>query len=163
MGVQFFPALEGYAKDYFFTNSSNDWKSIPHKIDELDMLAEQLGVASLSSFLNVTRDESVFDDEIMDELEQDAELIDGVWYRQGQYLWSIEPQWFAPNQGLVTVRSLLTHLRSSQDEQEVTVFGERDWDEEQDYGGVISELEVLEEILNRAVQENKLFRICVSA
>jgi hypothetical protein len=161
MGVQVFPALKGYEKFYFLINSPVDWKSVPQKIDELDELAEQLGVASLGSFVNVTRDESVFDDEIMDELEQDGELVDGVWYHEGQYLWSVEPQWFAPDQGMVTVRSLLNHLYSCQNEQEITAFDEQDWDDEQDYGGVISELEEIEQILNRAIQENILFRICI--
>lgn len=163
MGIQYFPILKGYDKSHFLINSSGDWKSVPLKIDEIDELAEQLGVASLSSFVNITRDESIFDDEIMKELENDGELIDGIWYHEGQYLWSVEPQWFAPDLGLVTARSLLSHLRSSQNEQEVTAFDEQDWDEEQDYTGVIIELENLEKILNRAVQENKLFRIGVSA
>jgi hypothetical protein len=162
MGTQFFPALKGYDKYYFLSNSVGDWKSIPQKIDELDELAEQLGVTSLGSFINVTRDESVFDEETMDELEQDGELIDGVWYHEGQYLWSVEPQWFAPDQGLVTVRRLLSHLRSFQDEKAIAALDEEDWDEDQD-GAVIGELEEMEKILHRAQQENKLFRICVSA
>lgn len=60
------------------------------------------------------------------------------------------------------MRSLLSHLRSLQDEQEITAFDEQDWDEEQDYGDVIGELEEVEKILNQAVQENRLFRMCIS-
>lgn len=164
MGIQYFPALQGYDKYHFYGPpfADGDWKSIPLKIDELEELAEQLGVASLSNFINITRDESIFDDDIMDELEQEGELINGIWYYQGSYLWSIEPQWFAPDQGLVTVRTLLSHLSSLQGEQEISAFDEQDWNEE-DNGDVIGELEEMEKILNRAVQENKLFRICMIA
>jgi len=165
MGVQLFPTLEGYDKYYFLRPStcSVDWKSIPHKLDELDALAEQLEVASLSSFMNCTRDDFPSDDKTKDEFEQDSDLIDGVWYYQGQVLWSVEPQWFVPNQGLVAVRSLLNHLRFSQDEEVVADY-DQDWNEnlEQDYRGVIHELEEMEKILNRAVRENRLFRICIS-
>lgn len=165
MGVQLFPTLKGYDKYYFLKPSARsvDWKTIPHKLDELDTLAEQLEVASLSSFVNSTRDDFPSDDKTKEEFEQDSELIDGVWYYQGQVLWSVEPQWFVPNQGLVTVRSLLNHLRFPQDKEVVTDY-DQDWNEnlEQDYGGVIHELEEMEKILDRAVRENRLFRICIS-
>lgn len=78
MGVQYFPALKGYNKYYFLINALGDWKSILLKIDKLEELTEQLGVASLWSFINITRDESTFDDEVIDELEQGGELIDGI-------------------------------------------------------------------------------------
>lgn len=102
MGVQLFPALEGYDKYYCWEPSTRrvDWKLIPYILDELDVLAEQLGVASLSSFLNSTRDDFPSDDSSMDEFEQDGELIDGIWYYQGQVLWSVEPQWFMPESTL---------------------------------------------------------------
>ena len=160
MSVQFFPALEGYDKNHFLTYLSCDWTSIPRKIDELNVLTDQLGLVSLISFLNVTRDESIFDDETMDELEKDGELIDGIWYYQDDPQWSIEPQWFSPEQGLRTICSLLPHLRSDYGlEVEMTTFNEQDW--EHDYLEVMIELAALEEILNRAVQEHKMFRICI--
>ena len=161
MSVQFFPALEGYDKNHFLNYLSCDWTSIPHKIDDLNVLTEQLGLTSLVNFLNVTRDESVFDDETMDELEKDGELIDGIWYYQGEPQWSVEPQWFLPEQGLRTVRNLLTHLRSDCGlEIEMSTFDEQDWGH--NYLEVMIELAALEEILNRAVQEHKMFRICIS-
>lgn len=167
MGVQLFPVLEGYDKYHFCRPSvqSVDWKSIPLKIEELDTFADQLEVASLNTFVSSTREDLPFDDETMDEFEQDSELINGVWYYQGQVLWSVEAQWFAPDQGLVTVRGLLNQLRFLQDGKEVIEDEAQNWHEdlEQDYSGVILELEEMEKILHRAIQENRLFRICISA
>jgi hypothetical protein len=158
MGVQYFPVLQGYEKLYFCESQSacGDWKSLPQRIAELDTFADKLGILQLSSFISVDRDESIFDDDMVDDMERDGELINGSWYYQEQYLWSVELQWFPPDQGLITVRSLVSHLYMIQDKEAI------DEDDEEPYESVIIELQAMEKILNRAIQEKKLFRISIS-
>lgn len=112
MGVQLFPVLESYERDYFLIHRSGDWKSVSVILEEIDAMAKKLEVEPFSSFLNCTRDESLFDNEVLEELEQVGELINGIWYYEGDELWSIEPQWSSPGKGLETVRALINHLRS---------------------------------------------------
>lgn len=81
-------------------------------------MTEQLGVEPLSSFVNCSRDEVFFDNETMEEFEKEGELIDGAWYYEGQVLWTVEPKWFSPDQGLTTISGLLGYLRSLQDKQD---------------------------------------------
>ncbi len=158
MGVQLFPALEGYDQDYFFSYSDGgDWKSIPHKIDELNKISNQLNIQQILTFFNATRDEVDFDTE---DFENGGELIDGAWYYQGSFMWSIEPQWFDPKQGLVMILGLLEYLRSTY--PEIDLSSPTEWTEEHDFLGVIYELEAMSEILIQAQQEKKRFRLLIS-
>lgn len=157
--------LEGY--DVFFVStlyaSSINWLSVAQKLNELDILAEQLGVTSLNSFINTTRDDVPLGDYELSEFEQVSELVGGHWYLDGQVLWSTSVQWFAPEQGLVTVRTLLSYLRSLQQEKEFTADNSQAWNEnlKPDYLGVIYELEEMEKVLSQGVEESRLFRIFV--
>ncbi|GAP94956.1 hypothetical protein [Leptolyngbya sp. NIES-2104] len=163
MGVQLIPALEGYDKYYFSGKRSRvDWKTIPHQIEKLDAIAKQLGVATITSFTSITRDDAVFDEAEIAEFEAESEFINGAWYYQGSLLWSIEPQWTASEVGLVTVRALLGHIYSPQQEFDIGLDDEQKWDEEQDNRGVINELKAMERILSQGQQENKRFRMCLS-
>ncbi|MBD2078009.1 hypothetical protein H6F86_29795 [Phormidium sp. FACHB-592] len=165
MGVQLFPVLEGYERDYLFIHRSGDWKSVASMLEELDGIAEQIEIEPISEFINCTRSESPlpFDDEELEEFEQLGELIDGVWYYEGRELWSIEPQWSLPEQGLKTVRALIHHLRSLLPEWDLLSSDDRELDEDtEDYQGALSELEELESVLIKAQNEGKRFRICLS-
>lgn len=164
MGVQLIPAIEGYDKYYFsLKRSTPDWKSIPYRLEELDMIANQLGVATFTSFVSVTRDETAFGEEDMAEIEAENEFIDGAWYYQGSLLWSIAPQWTVANVGLVTVRTLLNHIRSCQPRFSIDLDDDQELDEKQDLECVLHELEAMERILEQAQQENKRFRLYLSA
>jgi hypothetical protein len=162
MGVQLFPALEGYDKYYFWRHSDVDWKSVPHHLEELSIFAKQLGVTALTSFISITRDETAFDEETIAEFEAESELIDGDWYHQGNLLWSMQPKWFEPEIGLVTINALLAYLCSLQPEFYMPSNHEQEWNDEQDYGGVMSELEAMKTVLLQGQRENKRFRICYS-
>lgn len=165
MGVQLFPVLEGYERDYFLIHHSGDWKSVASMLEKLDGIAEQIEIELISEFINCTRNESLlpFDDEELEEFERLGELIDGVWYYEGHELWSIEPQWSSPEQGLETVRALIHHLRSLLPEWDLLSSDDRELDEDtEDYQGALYELEELESVLIKAQNEGKRFRICLS-
>ncbi|MBE9008843.1 hypothetical protein IQ250_01270 [Pseudanabaenaceae cyanobacterium LEGE 13415] len=160
MGVQLIPVLEGYDKYYSLKRSSPDWKSIPHRLEELDAIAKQLEVEPLTSFISMTRDETAFGEEDMAEFESESEFIDGAWYYQGSLLWTIEPQWTLAKVGLVTVRGLLDRIRACQ--PEFSADSDNGSDEEQDFRSVIYELEAMERIISQARQENRRFRLYLS-
>jgi len=163
MGVQLFPILEGYEKDYFLIHHSGDWKSVSVILEEIDEISVELKVMPFSCFINCTRDESVFDDEELEEIERFGELIDGVQYYEGHDLWTLQPQWSSPEQGLEAVRALIHHLQSLLPEWDLLSSDDRGLDEDtEDYQGALSELEELESVLIKAQNEGKRFRICLS-
>lgn len=126
-------------------------------------MAEQLEVKPFSSFLNCTRDETFFDDEDVEEWERVGELINGIWYYEGNELCSIEPQWSSPEQGLATVRALIHHLHSLIPEWDLLSNDDQELDEDtENYQGALYELEELESVLIKAQEEGKRFRICLS-
>ncbi|XGV99038.1 MAG: hypothetical protein ACAF41_08890 [Leptolyngbya sp. BL-A-14] len=132
-------------------------------LEEIDEMAEQLEVEPFSSFLNCTRDETFFDDEALEEWERVGELIDGIWYYEGNELWSIEPQWSSPEQGLKTVRALIAHLQSLLPEWDLLSRNDQEFDEDTEHDqGALYELEELESVLTKAQNESKRFRICLS-
>jgi hypothetical protein len=155
-----YPVIYGYAKSYFSSSplARSDWKAIPLKLDELEEIAEALSITPLNSFISISSDESIFDENIVQELERIGELINGRWYYDNQYLWSVEIQWFEPEQGLTMLHQLLLHLR---DQREQTSDDEIDWDD--GYEDIITELDDIVNILNKARQENRLFRISLSS
>jgi hypothetical protein len=158
MGVQIFPALQGYDKYYFLHSESLDWKSIPSVLENLGELARKIGVNSLGHFVNSTREEMQFDEESLEAFEQDSELIDGVYYFQGRAMWSIEPQWFEIAQGIETIQGLLDVLPHKQ--KELSEEEEENWADS--LVGVRSELEGMAGILKRGGEEGRCFRLCVS-
>lgn len=160
MGIELYPVVEGYDQLYFFVRPTVvDWKALPRRLDELDRVAEQLAVGTLSSFINYTRDEALWEIEQIEEIEQQGELIDGVWYYEGQPMYSVQPQWFSPDQGLITVRSLLDYLWEHQEKQDLLSDNEQDIGSEiEEVEGVISELDQMAKILIKAKREAKRFR-----
>lgn len=163
MGVQLFPVLEGYERDSFLIHRSGDWKSVAVILKEIDEISVELKVMPFSCFINCTRDESLVDDEELEAIEQFGELIDGVQYYEGHELWSIEPQWSSPEQGLETVHALIDHLKSLLPEWDLLSSDDRELDEDtEDYQGALHELEELESVLVKAKNEGKRFRICLS-
>lgn len=163
MGVQLFPVLEGYERDYFLIHRSGDWKSVAVILEEMDEISVELKVMPFSCFINCTRDESLVNDEELEAIEQFGELIDGVQYYEGHELWSIEPQWSSPEQGLETVRALIGHLQFLLPEWDLFSSEDRELDENaENYQGALYELEELESVLIKAQQEGKRFRICLS-
>jgi hypothetical protein len=165
MGIELYPVVEGYDQLYFFIRPTVvDWKALPRKLDELDRVAEQLAVSTLSSFINFTRDEAPWGTEQIEEIEQQGELIDGMWYYEGQPMYSVQPQWFSPEQGLITVRSLLDYLLDylweRQEKQDLLSDDEQDIGSEiEEVEGVISELDQMAKILIKAKREAKGFRL----
>jgi hypothetical protein len=163
MSIELSLELEGYAVFFALKTyaSSIDWLSVGQKLNELDVLTEQLGVTSLSGFISTTREDVPFDEEDLDYFEQLSELVDNRWYLDSRVLWSTNVQWFVPSQGLVTIRALLGYLRPLQIEKETIANDSQTWSEnlKPDYVGVIYELEEMEKILNQGVEENRLFRI----
>lgn len=158
MGVQLFPALEGYDKYCFLGHSDfGDWKSIPYKIEELNKISSQLNIQPIMAFFNATCDEVDFETE---DLEDNGELIDGTWYYRGSFLCSLEPHWFEPEQGLTTIRGVLEYLRSTHPEIDLSSLPESN--KEEDFLGAIYELEGMAKILSQAQQENKKFRLVIS-
>ena len=163
MSIQYFPVIQGYDKFRFYRSYliHSDWKTIPEQIDELTEIAEQLSVRSIDSFISISKEESIFDEDIIEELESESELINGCWYYQGQYLWSREINWFDPEDGLNSIIALLNHFyhlktQSNDDRKEESYELENE-------EVIITELEDMKNILNLALHENRLFRICISS
>ncbi|OUC14940.1 MAG: hypothetical protein B0A82_09460 [Alkalinema sp. CACIAM 70d] len=160
MGVQVFPVLEGYNKHYFLHSESVDWKAIAIVMERLEELSARVGVESLSCFVNSTREDMPFGEEEIEEIEQGSELLDGVYYFQGEVMWSVVPQWFEATRGIEAVQGLLSELCCHQEE---LPEDEEDWDDESiDLMSAISELEVMLLILLRSQDEGCRFRLCVS-
>ncbi|MGI0493788.1 hypothetical protein ACN4EG_18555 [Alkalinema pantanalense CENA528] len=111
MGVQIFPVLEGYDKCSFLHSESVDWKTIALVMETLDALSAKVGVEALGCFVNSTREDMPFGEEEIEEVEQGSELVDGVYYFQGEVMWSVVPQWFEVRRGIEAVQGLLAELR----------------------------------------------------
>lgn len=112
MGVPIFPVLEGHDRYEFYRGAGWDWKALASCLEDLDGVAGQLSVRPLSEFFAPPSREDAHDFFISpSEVEALGELIDGVWYMDGDPMYTEDAQWFSPSEGLNTVRSLLDYLR----------------------------------------------------
>lgn len=148
MSAPIFPVLENHDKYAFYRGAGWDWKALSIFLEELDGVAEHLGVKPLGEFFSLPSRDDARDFFISpSEVEEEGELIDGVWYWDGVPQYSAEAQWFSPHEGLSTVRALLDYLRLHPNS-----FAE-------DYAGVARQLQAVESALVQAQQEDIGFKM----
>ncbi len=114
MGIRVWPVVEGRDKYHYYAGLV-EWKWLADCVScgVLWAVADQLGLTPLHRLQSSSRADivAIMGLEEVEEIEAAAERgADGLWYLEGQLLWSAEREWFAPQVGLATVRGLLNWI-----------------------------------------------------
>jgi hypothetical protein len=149
MGIETIPVVEGYEITTFFL--VDEWKWLTDCFnDDINAIAQELNTTPLTRFCSYSREDAILglsEEEVEDE-EEDAELKDGVCYKDGYAMWSQERQWFEPKEALRTTGALIQFLR---------LHPERLDNDAEDVECFVGILETLQGVLSRAEVENKRF------
>ncbi len=156
MGMGIRPVLDSQPE--FRRSVFDNGKELVQYDKALTAIAHAAGVRPLMDFLSISRAEAV--DEIGEDgvegAEAGARLEGGRWTRNGSYLWSVEPEWFSPAEGLRTIQALRERV-----ETEPTLLG-RGVQDEEDAEGVITALQDIEELLTDAERKQRRFHMAVA-
>jgi hypothetical protein len=149
MGIETILVVEGYEITTFFL--VDEWKWLTDCFnDDINAIAQELNTTPLMRFCSYSREDAIMglsEEEVEDE-EEDAELKDGVYYKDDYAMWALERQWFEPKEALRTTGALIQFLR---------LHPERLDNDAEDVECFVGILETLQGVLSRAEVENKRF------